>query len=79
MVGDDADDNTDNDQCSQCARNLLHIPFGRIMGMSTRKGEGLFLLDILNNAQQFMLNRMKSSQSKQTIICVYTIKLYFYF
>ncbi|RTG84184.1 arginyl-tRNA synthetase [Schistosoma bovis] len=63
MVGDDADDNTDNDQCSQCARNLLHIPFGRIMGMSTRKGEGLFLLDILNNAQQFMLNRMKSSQN----------------
>ncbi|XP_018652648.1 putative arginyl-tRNA synthetase [Schistosoma mansoni] len=63
MIGDDVYDNTDNDQCSQCARNLLHIPFGRIMGMSTRKGEGLFLLDILNNAQQFMLNRMKGSQN----------------
>ncbi|CAH8610844.1 unnamed protein product [Schistosoma rodhaini] len=37
MIGDDVYDNTDNDQCSQCARNLLHIPFGRIMGMSTRK------------------------------------------
>ncbi|CAH8619918.1 unnamed protein product [Schistosoma rodhaini] len=63
MIGDDVYDNTDNDQCSQCARNLLHIPFGRIMAMSTRKGEGLFLLDILNNAQQFMLNRMKGSQN----------------
>ncbi|CAH8619904.1 unnamed protein product [Schistosoma rodhaini] len=37
MIGDDVYDNTDNDQCSQCARNLLHIPFGRIMAMSTRK------------------------------------------
>ncbi|CAH8595301.1 unnamed protein product [Schistosoma margrebowiei] len=63
MVDDDVDNNIDNDQCIQSARNLLHIPFGRIMGMSTRKGEGLFLLDILNNAQQFMLNRMKSSQN----------------
>ncbi|CAH8532662.1 unnamed protein product [Schistosoma turkestanicum] len=63
MIGDYGDGDDAHAQCSKSARNLLHIPFGRIMGMSTRKGEGLFLLDILNNAQQFMLNRMKCSQN----------------
>ncbi|KAH8858187.1 putative arginine--tRNA ligase, mitochondrial [Schistosoma japonicum] len=62
MIGAN-DDKSDNDQPNKCARNLLHVPFGRVIGVSTRKGEGLFLRNILDNAQQFMLNRMKSSQN----------------
>ncbi|CAH8861082.1 unnamed protein product [Trichobilharzia szidati] len=61
---DDDDDDESNQGVSnpQCAHHL-HIPFGRVIGMSTRKGEGLFLSNILDNAQQFMLNRMKSSRN----------------
>ncbi|GAA47316.1 arginyl-tRNA synthetase [Clonorchis sinensis] len=39
----------------------LHIPFGRVQGVSTRRGEGLFLSDILNNARQTVLKRMDYS------------------
>ncbi|CAH8571544.1 unnamed protein product [Heterobilharzia americana] len=55
------------DYGSQSARDLLHVPFGRILGMSSRKGEGLFLSNILDNAQQFMLDRMKLSKNTRVI------------
>ncbi|KAF5406012.1 Arginyl tRNA synthetase [Paragonimus heterotremus] len=44
----------------------LHIPFGRVQGVSTRQGEGLFLSDILDNAQQTVLGRMARSPTTRT-------------
>ncbi|TIB03125.1 hypothetical protein E3P96_01968 [Wallemia ichthyophaga] len=41
------------------AKNLLHINFGMVMGMSTRKGTAVFLDQILNEAKSVMLDVMK--------------------
>ncbi|KAI8991389.1 arginyl-tRNA synthetase [Mycotypha africana] len=38
--------------------NLFHAKFGRVMGMSTRKGTAVFLKDILDTAKDHMLNKM---------------------
>ena len=38
-----------------------HINFGMVKGMSTRKGEVVFLVDILDEAQRTMLEQMKAS------------------
>ena len=40
-----------------------HIMFGRIQGMSTRKGTAVFLTDILEEATQRMLEKMKSTET----------------
>lgn len=45
-------------------RNLEHLKFGRILGMSTRKGEAIFLDDVLNEAKHRSLEAIKTSQSK---------------
>ncbi|XP_078041949.1 arginyl-tRNA synthetase, mitochondrial isoform X2 [Augochlora pura] len=39
------------------ANRLKHIKFGRVRGMSTRKGTAVFLEDILNEAQEIMRER----------------------
>ncbi|KAA3681247.1 arginyl-tRNA synthetase [Paragonimus westermani] len=44
----------------------LHVPFGRVQGVSTRQGEGLFLSDILDNAQKTVLGRMARSPTTRT-------------
>ncbi|KAF8562011.1 hypothetical protein P879_05580 [Paragonimus westermani] len=44
----------------------LHVPFGRVQGVSTRHGEGLFLSDILDNAQKTVLGRMARSPTTRT-------------
>jgi len=42
----------------------LHVKFGRIEGMSTRRGQVVFLRDILDEAKYHMLETMKSKTSK---------------
>jgi len=46
------------------AKNCVHIPFGMVKGMSTRKGTAVFLDDILGEAQQTMLTTMSANASK---------------
>lgn len=38
----------------ECADKVKHVPFGRIKGMSTRKGEVVWLDDILNTIKDKM-------------------------
>ncbi|XP_038213225.1 probable arginine--tRNA ligase, mitochondrial [Zerene cesonia] len=49
---------------SKCAMGCRHIKFGRIQGMSTRKGNVIFLNDILDEAKAKM--HEKQLQSKNT-------------
>ena len=46
---------------NQCT--LQHVKFGRIQGMSTRKGTIVFLSDILEEAKDRMLEKMKSTET----------------
>ena len=47
------------------AQNTIHhVKFGRIKGMSTRKGSVVFLKDILNEAKHLMYKNQQESQSK---------------
>ncbi|XP_050442821.1 probable arginine--tRNA ligase, mitochondrial [Adelges cooleyi] len=43
--------------------NVQHIPFGRIHGMRSRKGEGVLLDELLNEAKSIMTLRRKFSQT----------------
>ncbi|GAB5591808.1 arginyl-tRNA synthetase [Umbelopsis nana] len=45
-------------------KQLLHVPFGRIHGMSTRRGTVVFLQDILDTARSSMLDIMKENEEK---------------
>ncbi|CAO3671299.1 unnamed protein product [Umbelopsis ramanniana] len=45
-------------------KQLLHVPFGRIHGMSTRKGSVVFLQDILDTAKTSMLDIMRENDEK---------------
>ena len=47
----------------------MHVKFGRVSGMSTRKGEVVFLKDILDEAHSRMIQAMKSTESKDMFIC----------
>jgi arginyl-tRNA synthetase len=40
--------------------NLHHANFGRVLGMSTRKGTVVFLQDILDTAKEHMLENIKN-------------------
>ncbi|KAG0056632.1 Arginyl-tRNA synthetase [Gryganskiella cystojenkinii] len=53
--------NPDQPHWSRC---LQHISFGKVQGMSTRKGTAIFLEDILDTAQTTMLDRMKENESR---------------
>ncbi|KAG0283708.1 Arginyl-tRNA synthetase [Linnemannia gamsii] len=52
------------DQEQHWSRSLQHISFGKVQGMSTRKGNAVFLEDILDTAQSTMLEKMKENQAK---------------
>lgn len=54
--------NYDGESCIQ------HVKFGRIKGMSTRKGSVVFLKDILNEARDLMHKKQQESQSKIYVI-----------
>lgn len=45
-------------------RSLVHVKFGRIKGMSTRKGTCVFLRDILDEARDIMKQKQSQSPSE---------------
>jgi len=45
-------------------RCVHHVKFGRIKGMSTRKGSVVFLKDVLDEARDLMFEKQKESASK---------------
>ena len=45
------------------SKNLRHVNFGRIEGMSTRKGTAVFLSDILDEGRELMFERMALSSN----------------
>lgn len=49
--------------------NVHHVPFGRIHGMSSRKGEGVFLDQLLDQAKSTMSLKRKFSQSWYLLPC----------
>ncbi|KAI9028193.1 arginyl-tRNA synthetase [Phycomyces nitens] len=51
-------------QASPWANNLHHLGFGRINGMSTRKGTVVFLQDILDTAKESVLEYMHKDSTK---------------
>ncbi|XP_053676195.1 uncharacterized protein LOC128726412 [Anopheles nili] len=48
------------------ATGIEHIKFGRIHGMSTRRGKVIFLKDILHEAQQLVLEKQRESPYTKT-------------
>lgn len=46
------------------AHRIMHVKFGRIRGMSTRKGTTVFLKDILDECKEIMVKRQIESPSK---------------
>lgn len=55
-----------------CSGRGKHIKFGRIKGMSTRKGTVVFLRDILDEARDIMREKQALSKSK---ICIFPLKV----
>jgi arginyl-tRNA synthetase len=45
------------------AKNLVHVGFGRVHGMSTRKGQIVLLDDVLNEAKNLALEKVLENQS----------------
>ncbi|KAI8393331.1 arginyl-tRNA synthetase [Radiomyces spectabilis] len=50
------------------AKQLQHVGFGRINGMSTRKGTAVFLQDILDAAQDKIMDYMRNDTAKYELI-----------
>ncbi|KAK4053001.1 arginyl-tRNA synthetase [Microbotryomycetes sp. JL221] len=46
------------------SKNLQHINFGMVLGMSTRKGTAVFLEQILNESKDVMHEQMRKNESK---------------
>ena len=46
------------------AKNLVHVNYGLVQGMSTRKGTVVFLDDIIKEAARVMYEQMKSNAEK---------------
>lgn len=46
------------------ADKIVNVKFGRIRGMSSRKGEVIFLKDILDEARSIMEEKQKASHSR---------------
>ncbi|ORZ09221.1 arginyl-tRNA synthetase [Absidia repens] len=55
---------TYNNDSGQQHQQLQHANFGRIQGMSTRKGTVVFLQDILDTAKEQMMENMQQSDTK---------------
>ncbi|XP_054827723.1 probable arginine--tRNA ligase, mitochondrial isoform X2 [Eublepharis macularius] len=50
------------------AERCQHVPFGRVQGMRTRKGEVVFLEDVLDEACSMVLERMASTKTTKELI-----------
>ncbi|KAK4048753.1 arginyl-tRNA synthetase [Microbotryomycetes sp. JL201] len=50
------------------AKNLQHINFGMVLGMSTRKGTAVFLEQILNESRDVMHEQMRKNEAKYLAI-----------
>ncbi|KAF8889175.1 hypothetical protein CPB84DRAFT_1816477 [Gymnopilus junonius] len=50
------------------AKNLLHINYGMVQGMSTRKGTAVFLDQIIKKAGNVMHEQMKKNNEKYAVI-----------
>jgi arginyl-tRNA synthetase len=48
---------------AECASKIEYVPFGRVNGMSTRKGEAVWLDDILKEAKHKMQQKQIESLS----------------
>lgn len=46
------------------AKNIVHVSFGMVLGMKTRKGQVVFLEDILDDAKEVMHTVMKQNPEK---------------
>ncbi|KAG0168907.1 Arginyl-tRNA synthetase [Apophysomyces sp. BC1034] len=49
----------------ECVNKLCHVQFGRIQGISTRKGTAVFLQDILNTAKDKMSEIMREQDNAE--------------
>lgn len=47
----------------ECASKMQHVMFGRVLGLSTRKGTAIFLEDILNEIQDRMTRKQIETRS----------------
>lgn len=54
----------ESDSDAHWSTNLVHVSFGRIHGMSTRRGNVVFLQDILDTARDTMLEIMRGNEDK---------------
>lgn len=60
------------------AHRIFHVKFGRIKGMSTRKGSTVFLKDILDECKHIMVKRQVESPSKCLTFIVEILSNLFY-
>lgn len=56
-----------------------HVKFGRIRGMSTRKGNVVFLTDILNEARDIMHQKQCVAKSEYESLCVWFVNLFLFY
>ncbi|XP_015280230.1 PREDICTED: probable arginine--tRNA ligase, mitochondrial [Gekko japonicus] len=50
------------------AERCQHVPFGRVQGMKTRRGEVVFLDDVLDEACSMVLERMASTKTTKELV-----------
>lgn len=50
------------------AKNLEHVNFGMVQGMSTRKGTAVFLDEIIREASGVMHEQMKKNEEKYNAV-----------
>ena len=50
------------------AKNLQHVTYGMVMGMSTRKGTAVFLDQIIKEATAVMHDQMKKNEEKYNAV-----------
>jgi len=50
------------------SKNMKHISFGKVKGMSTRNGSAVFLDDVLNDVRDFMHDVMRRNEAKYSVV-----------
>ncbi|KAF7694542.1 probable arginine--tRNA ligase, mitochondrial isoform X2 [Silurus meridionalis] len=49
------------------ANRCVHVPFGLVKGMSTRRGDVVFLEDVMDEAQNRMMHNMSQSKTSKVV------------